>query len=92
MGPVSDASFFGWPGGRTARAIPNGYNMSRTVLICCFAALLGSCVTSSAANIDWEHARLACADVGIAPGSSIFDRCVANLYYTLWQEQNARER
>ena len=74
------------------RAIHNGHNMSRIVLICCFAAVLGSCVTSSAGNVDWEHARLACADVGIAPGSSIFDRCVSNLYYTLWQEQSAGER
>ena len=49
-------------------------------------------MASSAGNIDWEHARLACADVGIAPGSSIFDRCVTNLYYGLWQEQNIGER
>jgi hypothetical protein len=43
-------------------------------------------------NIDWDHARLACADVGIAPGSSVFDQCVSNLYYSLSQEQNAAER
>jgi hypothetical protein len=43
-------------------------------------------------NIDWDHARLACADVGIAPGSSLFDQCVSNLYYSLSQEQNAAER
>jgi hypothetical protein len=74
------------------RTIHNGANMSRIVLICCFTVLLGSCVTPSAANIDWEHARFACADVGLAPGSSIFDRCVQNLYYTLWQEQSVGER
>jgi len=66
--------------------------MARIFVTCCFAVLLGSCVAPNVANIDWEHARLACADVGIAPGSSIFDRCVSNLYYTLWQEQNAGER
>ena len=77
-------------GGRQSN--PLQYNMSRIVLICCFAALLGSCVASSAGNIDWEHARLACADVGIAPGNFIFDRCVSNLYYGLWQEQNIGER
>jgi hypothetical protein len=66
--------------------------MSRIALICCFAALLGSCNPMRANNIDWDHARLACADVGIAPGSSVFDQCVSNLYYSLSQEQNAAER
>jgi hypothetical protein len=60
--------------------------MSRVVLTRCFAALLGCCVKPSAANIDWEHARLACADVGIDPGNSLFDRCVANLYHSLWAQ------
>jgi len=45
----------------------------------------------SANKIDWEHARLACADVGIEPGSSTFDQCVTNLYSSLWQ-QNMAER
>ncbi len=66
--------------------------MSRIALICCFAALLGSCGTQSAQNIDWAHARLACADVGIEPGTPTFDRCVANLYYSLWEGQNTAER
>ena len=66
--------------------------MSRIVLTCCFAALLGSCTAPGVAKIDWEHARLACADVGIEPGSSMFDRCVTNLYFSLWQEQNMGER
>jgi hypothetical protein len=65
--------------------------MSRFVLACCFAALLGSCGTLSANKIDWEHARLACADVGIDPGSSAFDQCVANLHQHLWQVQNLVE-
>ena len=66
--------------------------MARIVVACCFAVLLESCVTPNVANIDWEHARLACADVGIDPGSSMFDRCVANLYNTLWAEQSMGER
>ena len=90
MGPVFEASFLAGPA--DFRATRREYNMSRTVLICCFAALLGSCATQNVANIDWEHARLACADVGIAPGSTIFDRCVANLYNSLWAEQSAGER
>ena len=56
--------------------------MSRIAITCCFAALLGSCATQSVNNINWDHARLACADVGIEPGSSAFDQCVANLYYS----------
>ena len=61
--------------------------MTRITLTCCFAALLGSCGTQSVNNIDWEHARLACVDVGLDPGTSIFDQCAANLYNTLWQAQ-----
>ena len=66
--------------------------MARIVATCCFALLLGSCVAPSVANIDWEHARLACADVGIDPGSSAFDRCVFDLYHSLWAEQSTGER
>jgi len=65
--------------------------MSRIALTCCFALLLGSCVNQSANKIDLGQARLACADVGIAPGSSAFDRCVTNLYYSLWDAQNMAE-
>jgi hypothetical protein len=66
--------------------------MSRITLTCCFAALLGSCGPLGVNKIDWEHARLACADVGIEPGTSAFDQCATNLYDTLWQEQNTGER
>jgi len=66
--------------------------MSRITLTCCFAALLGSCSAPSANHIDVEHARLACADLGLEPGTSAFDQCSSNLYYSLWQEQNTAER
>jgi hypothetical protein len=65
--------------------------MLRIAVTCCFAALLGSRGTPSANKIDWEHARLACADVGIDPGTSAFDQCVTNLYQHLWQVQNLVE-
>ena len=65
--------------------------MSRIILTCCFAALLGSCGTLSVSKIDWEHARLACADVGLEPDSGAFDQCVTNLYYSLLH-QNTAER
>ena len=65
--------------------------MSRIAITCCFAALIGSSGTQSGDKIDWEHARLACADVGIDPGSSAFDPCVVNLHQHLWQVQNLVE-
>ena len=66
--------------------------MLRIVLICCFASLLASCAAGGYQGVDWGQARLACADVGIDPGTSAFDNCVFNLYYTLWDLQNAGER
>ena len=72
--------------------------MSRIILIGCFAALLAASGTQSASAIEsanqtaWEQARLACADVGIAPGSGAFGQCVFDLYYSLWDEQNESER
>ena len=65
--------------------------MSRIISIC-FAALLWSCGTVSAHEDDWARARLACADVGIDPGSAVFGDCVFDLYYSLWDEQNMSER
>ena len=72
--------------------------MSRIVLICCFVALLTAGGSQSANAIEsasqtaWRQARLACADVGIDPGSAAFDQCVVDLYYSLWDEQNESER
>jgi hypothetical protein len=63
--------------------------MSRIILTCCLAALLGSCGTLRVNQIDWEHARLACADVGLEPGSSAFDQCVTSLYYSLLNQSTA---
>jgi hypothetical protein len=63
--------------------------MARTVLACCFATLLGSC-SAGFHGADWGRARLACADVGLEPGSSAFDSCVFDLYYNLWHEWNGR--
>jgi hypothetical protein len=72
--------------------------MSRIILIGSFAALLAASgtesanATESANQTAWEQARLACADVGIAPGSGAFGQCVFDLYYSLWDEQNESER
>jgi hypothetical protein len=67
-------------------------DMARIFLTFGFTLLFGSCSILTRNDIDWEHARLACEDVGISPGSSIFDQCVSNLYNSLWQEQNVGER
>jgi len=72
--------------------------MSRIILTAFFAALLAmggvqsANALESAYRTDWGHARQACADVGIAPGSSIFDQCVVDLYYSLWNEEYETER
>ena len=68
--------------------------MSRTILIGIFAALLaaGSTRSTSANQTDWARARLACADIGVDPGSSAFRQCMFDLYYSLWNEQNESER
>ena len=65
--------------------------MSRIYLICSLASLLGACSGHTAQQNDWEHVRLACADVGVAPGSGAFDQCVFDLYYSLWDQQNERD-
>jgi len=63
--------------------------MSPVPLICIFAALLAAgCTqstnaTESTNQTDWRHARLACADVGLAPGSAVFGQCVFDLYHSL---------
>ena len=66
--------------------------MSLTIPMALFAAVLLASGTSSASESDWTQARLACADVGIEPNSAAFDRCVFDLYYSLWYEQNVSER
>ena len=72
--------------------------MSRIILISSFAALLAAGCAQSAKGIessnqtDWAQSRLACADVGIDPGSSVFGECVFDLYYSLWNAENEFER
>ena len=72
--------------------------MLRTISIGAFAALLAMAgiqsanAFESASKTAWAQAQLACADVGIAPGSGAFGQCVFDLYYSLWDEQNESER
>lgn len=68
--------------------------MSRILLISSFAALLAACSTQRADVIDsanqgaWTQYIMACAAVGIDPGSAVFSQCVADLHRSLWAEQN----
>ena len=68
--------------------------MSRFVLICAFAATLVTSVTQNADAAEsayksaWARDSLACADLGIDPGSSIFSQCVADLHHSLWAAKN----
>jgi hypothetical protein len=66
--------------------------MSRIVLLCAFAAVLASCATQSPSRTAWSQARLACADVGIAPGSGASTQCAADLDHSLWNNHNVFER
>ncbi len=72
--------------------------MSRFILICSFAATLAASATQSADAAEsanesakksaWVQDSLACADVGIDPGSPIFSQCVADLHHSLWAAHN----
>ena len=59
--------------------------MSRIILICSLARVMGGCANAikNANQTDWGQVRLACADVGIDPGSPAFGQCVFDLYYSL---------
>jgi hypothetical protein len=64
--------------------------MSWIILISLFGALLAGCGTQSADPVQkadedtWAHARQACAEVGIDPGSDTFSQCVVDLHDTVW--------
>jgi hypothetical protein len=68
--------------------------MSRFILICSFAATLAASATQSANAAEsaekraWVQDSLACADIGIDPGSPIFSQCVADLRHSLWAAKN----
>ena len=71
--------------------------MSRIILIASFAALLATSGTQSANAIQstnpsgWTRDSLACADLGIDPGSAVFTQCVADLHHSLWAAQNLED-
>lgn len=68
--------------------------MSHFILICCFAATLAASATQSAAATEsakksaWVQDSLACAGIGIDPGSPVFSQCVADLHHSLWAAKN----
>ena len=68
--------------------------MSRFILICSFVATLAASATPSADAAEsakksaWDQDNLACADVGIEPGSPIFSQRVPDLHHSLWAAQN----
>ena len=68
--------------------------MSRFVLICSFAAMVAACAMQSADAAQsahksaWAQDSLACADLGIDPGSPVFSQCVADLHHSLWAAKN----
>ena len=68
--------------------------MSRFALICPFAAALAAYVTQGADAAQtnkksaWQQDSLACAEIGIDPGSPFFSQCVADLHHSLWAAKN----
>jgi hypothetical protein len=60
--------------------------MSRIMLICFFATLLAACGTQSPGQTALAQERLACAEVGIDPGSPAFGQCVGDLDQSLWHD------
>jgi hypothetical protein len=53
--------------------------MFRIILICIVTVLLSACEIQSPAQTAVVQERLACADVGIDPGSLAFGQCVGDL-------------
>ena len=68
--------------------------MSRFILICFFTATLAAAATQSANAVEsaknsaWVQDSLACAAIGIDPGSPVFTQCVADLHHSLWAAKN----
>jgi hypothetical protein len=71
--------------------------MSRIILISFFAALLAVSGTQNADAMEtanqsaWDRDALACADVGIDPGSTAFSQCVSDLHHSLWAAQSLED-
>lgn len=68
--------------------------MSRVILVSAFSALLaasGMRVANAVQSADqdaWRQYGMACAEIGIDPGSAAFVHCVADLQRSLWAERN----
>ena len=68
--------------------------MSRIILISSFTALFMMSGTQNANAIQSANQSagaqesLACADVGIDAGSTVFSQCVADLHHALWAVEN----
>jgi hypothetical protein len=53
--------------------------MSRLAYICVLAGLLGACAGEHSTQTTLADRKLACAAIGIDPGSAAFDQCVIDL-------------
>jgi len=62
--------------------------MSRIILICFLTALLAACGTESPGQTALAQERLACAEMGIDPGSLTFGQCVADLDQSLGDDDD----
>jgi len=62
--------------------------MTRLFIVVFCTALLPACAAVDADQAQASKERLACADVGLTPGSPSFGQCVADLRETLWADEN----
>lgn len=59
--------------------------MKRILTILALAPLVAAC--SHAALADQSHKeQLACAEIGMDPGSAAFNQCVADLHWNIWYQ------
>lgn len=60
--------------------------MSRVTFLCVLAGLLGACAAPQPTETALTKQRLACAAIGLDPGSTLFDSCVFDLGQSLRDE------
>ncbi len=60
--------------------------MWRYLAISSIALLAAGCDTAGAANSNEAKAQVACAEIGVDPGTPAFTDCVSNLNWNMWYQ------
>jgi hypothetical protein len=64
----------------------------RLIPLASLALLAAACASPSRSSVQLAQEQNACAEVGIAPGSGAFRRCVGDLDATMFQADDAAAR